>query len=347
MHIASRCCLTLFVSALGFATSAFSALAGDAWRTTLLEENDSLYFHTDKHYTQGLRLSFLSPILRDESWADELFDFAKHIPTVFAEDEPHTRRDALFVGQSIFTPENLDIKPPDPRDRPYGGWLYGGASMLQETGRQLENFEVDLGVVGPGAFGKQVQNNFHQLIGVHQAKGWSNQIQNEPGIVVSYERLWRVPVPALSTLRDEIENGVDVVPQIGGSVGNVFTYGEVGALLRIGRHLEADYGPVRIRPALSGTDYFNPDELDDDVGYYFFAGVQGRAVGHNVFLDGNTFRQSPNVPRKTFVADLQGGASVFWSSRIRLDASVVRRTDEFAGQRTPDVIGTVAAAFSW
>jgi len=346
MHSVSRR-LTSFVLAVGIATSPFTAQADDGWRTNLLEENDSLYFHTDKHYTQGLRLSLLSPVLREESWADELFDFAKHIPTVFAENEPHTRRDSLFFGQSVFTPENLDIKPPSPRDRPYGGWLYGGASMLQETGRQLENFEVDVGVVGPGALGKQVQNDWHQFIGIHQAKGWSDQIQNEPGAVVSYERLWRLPVPEISSLRGEVENGVDVVPQIGGSVGNVFTYGEVGALLRIGRHLEADYGPVRIRPALSGTDYFNPDPMQDDVGFYFYVGVQGRAVGHNIFLDGNTFRQSPNVPRKTFVADLQGGASIFWSSHIRLDASVVRRTDDFAGQRTPDVIGTVAVAFTW
>src|SRR5579863_5340409 len=180
MHSVSRR-LTSFVLAVGIATSPFTAQADDGWRTNLLEENDSLYFHTDKHYTQGLRLSLLSPVLREESWADELFDFAKHIPTVFAENEPHTRRDSLFFGQSVFTPENLDIKPPSPRDRPYGGWLYGGASMLQETGRQLENFEVDVGVVGPGALGKQVQNDWHQFIGIHQAKGWSDQIQNEPG----------------------------------------------------------------------------------------------------------------------------------------------------------------------
>lgn len=318
-----------------------------AWRTTVLEENDSLYFNSDKHYTQGLRLSFLSPALAPDSWSSGLFAFAGKIPTVFPASPDHTRRVAFFFGQSIFTPKNLALKPPDPHDRPYGGWLYGGASLLQETGMRLENLELDLGVVGPGAFGKEVQNDWHQFIGVHQAQGWSSQIQNEPGLVLSYERMWRVPVPWLSSLNDGVENGVDLVPQWGGSVGNVFTYGEVGGLLRIGRHLEADYGPARIRPALSGTDYFNPAYLGDDLGYYFFLGVQGRAVGRNIFLDGNTFRQSPNVRRKIWVADLETGLSVFWSSRVRLDFSVVRRTDEFVGQRAPDVIGTAAASFSW
>jgi len=128
----------------------------EAWRTTLLEENDSLYTQSDKHYTQGLRISALSPTL-GESWANDLFDWAQFFPTVFRPGG--TRRVAVFLGQSIFTPSNLDIKPPNPRDRPYGGWLYTGGSLLQESGNQLENLELDLGVVGPGAFGKEVQND--------------------------------------------------------------------------------------------------------------------------------------------------------------------------------------------
>ena len=104
---------------------------------------------------------------------------------------------------------------------------------------------------------------------------------------------------------------------------------------------------VRVRPALSGTDYFNPSHLGNDIGWYLFAGAGGRAVAHNIFLDGNSFRRSPSVEHKTFVADMQGGASIFWSDRIRLDLSAVRRTDEFVGQRAPDVIGTAAVSFSW
>ena len=329
-----------------FGVAPSSAVAGDrtddSWRTTILEENDSLYFNSDKHYTQGLRLSALSPAI-DSSWANAIYDFAGAIPTVFAPGG--TRRTAFFAGQSIFTPKNLDIKPPNPTDRPYAGWLYGGFSLLQEShGSALENLEIDLGVVGPGALGRQTQNDFHQFIAIHQAQGWSNQIQQEVGGVISYERLWHVPI-FVST--EDGTSGIDVVPQVGGSGGNVFTYGEIGVLLRIGRHLETDYGPVRIRPSLSGTDYFNPDQLGDDWGYYFFAGAQGRVVARDIFLDGNDFRQSASVTHKTLVADLQAGVSVFWSTHARLDFSAVRRTREYVGQPHPDVIGTAALAFTW
>jgi lipid A 3-O-deacylase len=320
------------------------AHAEDADRITVLEENDSLYFNSDKHYTQGLRVSNLGPAVTSDSGWNGPFDFLGSIFPIFAREAPHetSRRYALFVGQSIFTPKNLRLKPPDPTDRPYAGWFYTGASLLQETDHfALENLEIDLGVVGPGAFGKQVQNNFHQLIGVGQARGWSNQIQNEPGAMLSYERLWR-----FSPIGDG-NDGIDVVPQIGATVGNVLTYAGVGGLLRIGKNLHGDYGPARIRPALSGTDYFDGSQFDGAWGFYFYAGAHGRAVGHNIFLDGNTFRRSPSVPRKTLVADFQGGFAVFNASGFRLDVSAVRRTREFVGQRANDVIGTAAVSFSW
>jgi hypothetical protein len=344
--VAHRILSASVATALFCVVLAPAARADEPWRTTVLEENDSLYFSSDRHYTQGLRLSVLSPVLQPQGWADGLYNAVGDlgIPTVFAPGG--TRRTSLFVGQSIFTPENLNIKPPSPRDRPYGGWLYAGDSLLQETGNSLENLELDLGVVGPGAFGEQVQNDWHQFIGIHQAQGWSNQLQNEPGLVLSYERSWRIPLVPIGN-RDGVENGIDIVPELGGTGGNVFTYADGGAQIRFGRHLEADYGQVHVRPALSGTDYFNPAALDDDLGYYLFAGVQGRAVARNIFLDGNTFRQSASVTHKIFVADLTAGVSVFWSTRIRLDLSVMRRTPEFVGQHSPDVGGSAAVAFSW
>ncbi len=314
-------------------------------RFSLLEENDSLYFNSDKHYTQGLRLSDLRPdIAPDSSW-NTPFDNLGSVAPIFSRAPGQTerkRRYALFLGQSIFTPKNLQLTPPDPRDRPYAGWLYLGTSLLQETdGRMLENFEVDLGVVGPAALGEPVQNDWHQLIGAAAARGWGYQIHDEPGTMISYERQWRFPL-----LGDGGE-GMDFVPEAGATVGNVMTYGDVGGQFRIGRNLRVDYGPVRIRPALSGTDYFDADKLDGNLGYYFFVGAQGRVVGQNIFLDGNSFRESPSVEKKDLVADLQAGFSVFWSSAFRVDFSVVRRTEEFVGQRTPDEIGTAALAFSW
>jgi hypothetical protein len=333
----------LVVAALFIAAAPVLARADDRQRVTLLEENDSLYFNSDKHYTQGLRLSYLGPDVAADSFWARPFDFLDSFLPIFPGDaQQRSRRYALSLGQSIFTPADTDLFPPPADDRPYAGWLYAGVSLLQDSDRRtLDHLELQLGVIGPAALGRQVQNDWHQFIDISEAEGWSEQLKNEPGIVLSYERKWRVPLVGDGTA------GIDVIPELGGSLGNIFTYGEAGALLRFGKNLQADYGPVRIRPALSGTDYFNADYLDGDFGIYGFVGVQGRAVGRNVFLDGNTFEDSRSVDKNIFVGDVQAGVSMFWSSAVRLDFSVVGRSKEFEGQDTPDVIGTAQASFGW
>lgn len=309
-------------------------------RFTILEENDSLFFNSDKHYTQGLRLSNL---FGDSPKPGEFWDGPFNALSFGPFFEPGgTRKTAILFGQSIFTPKNLSVKPPDPHDRPYAGWLYGGVSMLQDNDkRMLENFEIDFGLVGPGALGQVTQNTFHQFIAADQAKGWSSQLQHEFGGMVSYERLWRLPLFGDNSL------GVDIVPELGVTAGNVFTYASAGGMLRVGKGLQADYGPVRVRPALSGTDYFDASGLDNDMGWYLFAGTQGRVMGRDIFLDGNTFRTSRSVPKKTLVGDIEAGLAVNWSKSVRVDFSVMQRSPQFQGQHGHDVLGTAALTFSW
>jgi hypothetical protein len=314
-------------------------------RVTILEENDSLYWNSDKHYTQGLRISNLfGGTPAPGGWWDGIYNIVGLAGPIFETggNLNTIRRTSILAGQSIFTPKNLSLKPPDPSDRPYAGWAYGGISLMQETDKHmLENVELDLGIVGPGSLAKQAQNDFHQFIGAQNAEGWSDQLQHEFGGMLSYERYWKF------SLIGDNSFGVDLIPEVGATVGNVMTYGDVGGMLRIGKGLAADYGPVRVRPSLSGTDYFDTNGLDNGHGWYFFVGTQGRAVGRNIFLDGNTFRESRHVPKKNFVGDAQAGFSVLWNASWRTDFMVVTRSEEFVGQKTPDTIGTAALSFNW
>jgi lipid A 3-O-deacylase len=338
--------MPLALMAIGIA---HSARAGDLDRFMALEENDSLYFNSDKHYTQGVRFSDLRPEVKDAAW-QEPFNALNGIASVFDPVNASGRHYAIFAGQSIFTPKNTALNPPDPGDRPYAGWLYGGVGLLQRTQQatasdahraMLENLELELGVVGPAAFGEKVQNDFHQLIGDATAQGWEHQLRNEPGLMVSYERLWRFMVVG------DADCGVDFVPELGATVGNVMTYGSVGGLIRIGSKLGTDFGPAHIRPALSGTDYFDASAIGRDWGYYFFVGTQGRVVGQNVFLDGNTFRESRSVDKRYLVVDVEAGFAVYWSTAIRFDFSVAERSPEFEHQDGPDPLGSASVAFSW
>ena len=75
----------------------------DQERITVLEENDSLFFNSDKHYTQGFRISDLHPVRAPGFW-DGAFDLLGGFAPIFAPGG--NRQESLFLGQSIFTPKN-------------------------------------------------------------------------------------------------------------------------------------------------------------------------------------------------------------------------------------------------
>jgi hypothetical protein len=72
-----------------------------------------------------------------------------------------------------------------------------------------------------------------------------------------------------------------------------------------------------------------------------FAGVQGRAVARNLFLDGNTFEDSASVDRNPFVADFQTGVSIS-AGDWRIAYTYVWRTEEFETQPTRQDFGALA-----
>ncbi|MDR3425539.1 MAG: lipid A deacylase LpxR family protein [Alphaproteobacteria bacterium] len=308
--------------------------AGDvsaSGRLIITEENDYFASHDDKDYTQGARLSYLSGVVTPNGFWDQPYGWLNDNLPVFDGSDCKRKYEWTIAGQSLFTPTNTSLVDPSLKDRPYGAWLYMGASLLQEANQgdhhTLENAELLMGVVGAPALGEITQNDYHQFINVTPALGWENQIKTEPGFVASYERKWRFQENLIGNL------AVDAIPELGASGGNIFTYGEAGGMARFGKNLAADYGADRIRPSLSGTGWFDPDQLNGDLGWYLFLGTQGRAVARNIFLDGNTFESSPSVDKRIFVEDFMAGASLFWSSAVRVDFTVTERTKEFYGQQ--------------
>jgi lipid A 3-O-deacylase len=295
------------------------------WTFNLVLENDSLV-DGDKYYTQGLMASIFAGHDPGDPWYGRLNGIANAI--FFPGTENGRVYFGGFLGQSIFTPEDRLRVPPDPDDRPYAGWLYG-VSLYRETDTALDRGTLTLGLVGPGAGGRRVQNGWHDVtnpwIGAPQVLGWSYQLENEPGIVLSQERKWR-----FATAPGGIE--ADFLPEVNVSLGNIFTYAGAGAMFRMGQRLRADWGQPRIQPALSGSDFVNPAGFaGHGWEWYFFAGAEGRAVARNIFLDGNTFKDGPSVDKKPLVADLTAGFAIV-HERLRLGVSYTYRTDEFDGQ---------------
>lgn len=289
-------------------------------------END-VFASTDRNYTSGLKLSYVSG-LRTEPGPTRWL--AGALLGAGAEDRV---RFGLAVGHSIFTPEDIDTAEPLPDQHPYAGWLYGGFSLLVESESTLDTLVLELGVVGPDAGGERVQKNVHEIIDSDEPLGWDNQLRNEFGGVLTYDRKWR----ALATW-EGLGLGADFTPNAGFSLGNVLTQATLGLTLRLGNDLRNDFGPPRVRPSLAGSGLLTPR---DRFSWYVFAGVAGRAVAYNIFLDGNTSRDSLEVDREPLVADFQGGL-VVQVGRLQIGFTGVTRTREFESQDEDQVFGAIS-----
>lgn len=292
---------------------------------TLSVEND-LFSGEDDNYTNGVRIAYLSA---ENNIPDWMHSTINALP--FFSVEGH-KRWGVALGQSIFTPSDITVRQPQPNDRPYAGWLYASAGVISDTGHTLDSLQLDVGVVGPAAGAAISQDFVHDLIGSQDPQGWSNQLHNELGVVLTYDRKWR---GFYEFSRSGL--GVDIAPSVGGSVGNIYTHASVGAVARLGLDLPADYGPPVIRPNLPGSDFFVPNE---DFGWYLFAGVEGRAVARNIFLDGNTFRDSLSVDKKPLVGGAQAGIA-FTFNDTRIAYTHLFHTKEFHGQQKIDEFGAL------
>ncbi|MCH2395727.1 MULTISPECIES: lipid A deacylase LpxR family protein [Oceanibaculum] len=303
-----------------------SAVAADETETgtlSLVFEND-LFYGTDRNYTNGVRASWLSGPDGTPDWA---LGAARWFPLF---PEGGTVRTSYAIGQNMYTPDDIALRNPPRDDRPYAGWLYGSVGLIAETGRRLDQLELTLGVVGPASLAEQTQKIVHEITGSQEARGWDTQLKNEPGVVLTYQRSWR------GFVSESVSGfGFDATPHAGGALGNVFTYANAGLMLRLGQRLPLDYGPPRIQPSLPGSGFFVPQE---GFGWYLFAGMEGRAVARNIFLDGNTFRDSRSVDKESLVGDLQFGIAVTWRN-VRLSYTHVLRTREFEGQDEGDDFG--------
>lgn len=238
----------------------------------------------------------------------------------------------------MYTPADIKIPNPPPDDRPYAGWLYGSIGLIAETGRRLDQLDLTLGIVGPASLAEQTQTIVHEVVGAPKPRGWDTQLKNEPGVILTYQRSWRRFVEETA-----LGNTFDMTPHAGGAIGNVFTYANAGLTLRFGRRLPHDYGPPRIQPSLPGSGFFLPQ---NGFGWYLFAGVEGRAVARNIFLDGNTFRDSRSVDKEPLVGDLQLGFVLTWSD-VRLGYTHVLRTREFKAQGKTSEFGAVSLSIQF
>lgn len=298
---------------------------------SLVVEND-WFTGSDRDYTNGLRLEYVSAADHVNPWLRRLADAHPLI-----ELDGSELRQGFALSHTIYTPEDITLADPPPDSHPYAGYLGLTGFATARSGNVERTAIIEIGLVGPGAGGKFVQQNWHRLLDGEIPQGWDTQLNDEIVFSLSGQRLHRVQGPSIFGVE------TDAVVHAGASLGTLRTDISGGATLRIGRDLGAHYAPPRLRPALAPSSLFTPRER---WGGYLFAGVGGYVVARDVFLDGNTWQDSRSVDKNTLTGDFQVGFALYLY-RQRLAFTYVQRTEQFAGLSAPHSFAAVSLSYAF
>ena len=299
-------------------------------------END-IFGKTDQFYTNGFSISWARagrpPMPARQFW--RIFQANR----IFHGLESYS----FEVGQMIATPSDTNLLPPDPEDHPYAGILYAATGLQFQTRSRMDIVKLMIGIVGPWSLAEETQRSFHDLFGNETPVGWDYQLENELMLNFVYERRQRFTLFS-------IPHGMasDFIAVGGGMIGNMLTQIQGGFTLRLGYHLPDDFGNSLIRGAGNIPPtcqcWMDTRQAAKRFGIHLYGGVNGHAVARNIFLDGNTFKESPRVDRNPFFGGVEFGAAIVMR-RLKVSFTYVIWSKEFENQLGPSRFGATFLAF--
>lgn len=339
------------VSALFFPALA-NAQDNQPWSANFFLEND-LFANTDLNYTNGIRFSTISPDLESFQdpngqkypWVEKLNSLLEfvHPSPANPDADPVHQNMVVSLGQLMFTPSDGNRTTLDTSDRPYAGYLYLGLGYHARTSNTLHSTEFNFGVVGPAALARQSQDLVHRLRSIDKFLGWDQQLKNEAAFQLIFERKRKnglITTPWFDGLQ------IDTITHWGASLGNVGSYFNAGAELRVGWELPDDFGTSTLRP---GGDNNTPGNLQNSGSpfrVHGFVASDARLVANNIFLDGNTFRNSHSVDRRALVADIALGVAGSYK-KLRFSYAHIYRSREFSEQRKAQFYGSFSLSYHY
>lgn len=291
----------------------------------------------DQGYTNGVLVTLVSPDLKDYTrdpclprlarWLNERIDGDR--------SRPADQKNMVFgIGQALYTPKDWTRRDVVADDRPYAAIVMARFGYNFRRGDALHTTQLQVGVVGPLALGKEVQDAVHDALGVDRFAGWHRQLRNEPLVGLLHERMRKRPAAPLGPAGLQW----DAIGHGGGVLGNAFSHANAGAEIRLGWHLPDDFGSTPLRPAGENTAPGGASRSRRLFGHVFLTG-DARWVLRDITLDGNTFASGHRVDRKPLVGEIGYGLVV---SRGRWKFALARyyRSREFDTQEAAPKFGS-------
>ncbi|MCG9792132.1 lipid A deacylase LpxR family protein [Flavobacterium algicola] len=243
----------------------------------IITDND-LYTSTinDMYYTNGLEIFY-----RHHTPSNNFKIYKKTIE--------------FKLGQYIYTPSLMTYEESETMERPYASYLFGevGRSFFYKNESVLKA-NLRLGYLGPNAFGREVQNNFHDLVGYPKFKEWDYQIQNALAIQTHFLFSKRV-------FQKNDSEFVDFHFRSKANLGTIFTGVSTGLLSRMSLKKLA---PVYNSTLYDGAVGSNESE------FYFFIATNINYQLYDATIQGSLFSNNSPVTFRLIPIRFNGEAGV-------------------------------------
>lgn len=264
---------------------------------TFTFEND-VFVGEDDGYTNGIGLTFgQGPFLEFNS--DNLPNWLHKLTQdwYISQMEGKTRGIANMYFQRMQTPSDITIDTLIEDDLPYVGLLAWQGTMYAWDERVSDQLSFYLGIVGPIALGEESQKFVHGALGSDEPLGWDNQIGNEAVVKIEMQRVWNLFRKGSDGLQ------FDLLGLAGVGVGNFQSAAKAGFAMRWGKNLQRSFPTF----SLQADRQVNPLALSPSNDFYFFAGLRGGYLANDIFINGNTFKDSHSVPIEHIQNDASAG----------------------------------------
>ena len=263
------------------------------WGSVTLD-ND-MFIGNDSGYTNGIYFTYF---VGSESDRLKPARLTRGLQWTMPDRDPDFEYNATTLGQVMGTPSDITIESLQPEDIPYSGLIFIQQTNITVFEAYADKASVVLGAIGPTSGAEQSQKVVHKIVGSDEPQGWRYQLENELVFQVSRGRVWRT--------WHSTSNHSDVLFGSDLKLGTIESSATAGVMFRYGRDIEQTYSTA----ILTNDRTSNPVNVDG--GWYLYAGASAAYIEHLIFLDGNTFRDSPSVDYDPMQVDFHLGFTYAW-----------------------------------
>lgn len=318
-------------------------------------ENDVLYVGgentTDQHYTNGVQAVWTTlwwpAFLSGKGWWPARECDPRNMDGLPGACGAVT----VGLGQTMYTPRDLEWSDTLYDDRPFVGFAYATGSLHILRGRHTIGLDAQVGVIGSAAAAQYTQSMAHWwwAPGAVLPQGWRNQLSNQPAVDLGARYSYVIATP-------ELWGGLtaDASPRARVQFGNVTGAARAGVRVRGGWNMPREFTFGRIGTTGLDSTLRKLRDVLEVVSLYATAEWEGRAVAYNALvtggaMDGEAWRDNLRLEAR--------GRDLLWGGSLGIAGFTVthqwvRRSPEFtprAGedpQRVDHRFGVTTVSFS-